>query len=92
MLEILVDIGSFIGFVSMLPQMRRTWKNRRTLKDLSLSSYIMGVIAFLLMVSYFYANGVYGAFVINLFSLLYYLATMILILLARQSPSKENLK
>jgi len=88
MYDILADIGNLIGFLSLLPQVRKTIINRHTLKDLSLTSTILVLVTISLFDIYFFVNGLIISGLLNVFACSYYGMTIILIIRASRKKKK----
>jgi len=57
-LEVFLNTGTAIGFASFLPQMHRTIRNRKTLRNISLVSQLLADIAISCFTIFAYSNGV----------------------------------
>jgi len=82
--EILLNIGTAIGFFSFMPQMYRTIRNRDTLKDISLLSQLLAATAIGCFTIFALMNEVWLTFVMDFVQVLYSLLTVSLILRARR--------
>ena len=82
-LEVLLNVGTAIGFFSFIPQMYRTVKNRNTLRDISLIAQLLTLTAISCFTIFAFANGVWLTFVMDFVQVLYCLITISLILRAR---------
>ena len=82
-LEVLLNVGTAIGFFSFMPQMYRTIKNRDTLKDISLLAQLLTITAISCFTFFAFANAVWLTFVMDFVQVLYCLLTVSLIIRAR---------
>ena len=93
-LEVLLNVGTAIGFFSFIPQMYRTIKNRDTLKDISLLAQLLTITAISCFTFFAFANAVWLTFVMDFVQVLYCLLTIFLILRARKlkvgSPRRDS--
>ena len=71
MIDALQYIGSIILILHKLPQMYRTFKNRNTLKDLSLVKFFMGVVGSLIMLAWGIGTANWGVVLLNMFCSVY---------------------
>ena len=66
MWEFLIDIASAVAFIGFLPQMILTFKNRKALKDLSLSYQLGMIVALSALNIYSLKNRIWPSLVMNL--------------------------
>ena len=71
MIDALQYIGSIILILHKLPQMYRTFRNRDSLKDLSLVKFFMGVVGGLVMLAWGIGTGNWGVVLLNVFCSVY---------------------
>lgn len=71
MIDVLQYLGSIILILHKLPQMYRTFKNRNTLKDLSLVKFFMGVVGGLIMLAWGILSNNWGVVLLNIFCSVY---------------------
>jgi len=71
MIDILQYLGSLILILHKLPQMYRTFKNKDTLKDLSLLKFSGGVVGGLFMLSWALYTYNWGVVALNMFHIVY---------------------
>lgn len=71
MIDILQYLGSLILILHKLPQMYRTFKNKNTLKDLSLLKFSGGVAGGIFMLLWGIGTSNWGVVLLNLFCIVY---------------------
>ena len=71
MIDAFQYIGSIILIFHKLPQMYRTFKNRDSLKDLSLLKFSMGVVGGLVMLVWGIGTSNWGVVLLNIFCSVY---------------------
>jgi len=71
MIDILQYLGSIILILHKLPQMYRTFKNRNSLKDLSLLKFSGGVAGGLFMLAWGILSNNWGVVLLNIFCSVY---------------------
>jgi len=71
MIDILQYLGSIILILHKLPQMYRTFKNRNSLKDLSLLKFFGGTVGEAFMLSWVLYTYNLGVVALSIFSIVY---------------------
>lgn len=76
MYEIFLNLGTGLSFFGFLPQAYRTFKNRDTLKDISITSQLVFAVCLASFSLYAYLNRIWFTMVIDLIQLAYSVMTI----------------
>jgi len=74
--SLLMNVATFLFFIASFPQLRRTYKNRKNLKDLSLANFFISWVACLIMGIVGYLIGAWITVVIEFWHVFYNGATL----------------
>jgi uncharacterized protein with PQ loop repeat len=68
---LLLDVGNILFFISSLPQLYRTYQRRHTLRDLSIVSWLIQIVASICFLSAGMLSGAWFAVALNVFNIAY---------------------